>query len=74
MFICCFFYDHHNQKNSMRPAHIHITVEAPGYRKLTTALYPEGNVYLRSDCVFGVKESLVVVRIFLLLTVKTLVY
>ncbi|KAF4564530.1 hypothetical protein EYR40_010695 [Pleurotus pulmonarius] len=47
-------------RHNMRPAHIHITVEAPGYRKLTTALYPEGNVYLRSDCVFGVKESLVV--------------
>ncbi|KAF7426361.1 hypothetical protein PC9H_008729 [Pleurotus ostreatus] len=47
-------------RHNMRPAHIHITVDAPGYRKLTTALYPEGNVYLRSDCVFGVKESLVV--------------
>ncbi|KDQ32085.1 hypothetical protein PLEOSDRAFT_1034258 [Pleurotus ostreatus PC15] len=53
-------------RHNMRPAHIHITVDAPGYRKLTTALYPEGNVYLRSDCVFGVKESLVVVRGFFL--------
>ena len=38
-------------------------IEAPGFRKLTTALYPEGDPYLASDAVFGVKKSLVVVRI-----------
>ena len=37
-------------------------VEAPGYHKLVTALYPEGCNYLASDAVFGVKQSLVVVR------------
>jgi hypothetical protein len=36
-------------------------IRAPGFRKLTTALYPEGDVYLASDPVFGVKKSLVVV-------------
>ena len=36
-------------------------IEAPGFRKLTTALYPEGDAYLTSDPVFGVKKSLVVV-------------
>lgn len=36
--------------------------DAPGYRRLTTALYPEGDPYLSSDAVFGVKKSLVVVR------------
>ena len=46
----------------MRPNHLHITVEAPGYKKLTTALYPEGDSWLASDAVFGVKRSLVVVR------------
>jgi len=35
-------------------------IHAPGFRKLTTALYPEGDVYLASDPVFGVKKSLVV--------------
>lgn len=35
--------------------------EAPGHHKLTTSLYPEGDVYLNSDAVFGVKKSLVVV-------------
>lgn len=35
--------------------------EKPGFRKLTTALYPEGDEYIESDAVFGVKQSLVVV-------------
>ncbi|KAJ8507679.1 hypothetical protein ONZ45_g9965 [Pleurotus djamor] len=47
-------------RHNMRPAHIHFVVEASGYRTLTTAIYPEGNPYIKSDCVFGVKESLVV--------------
>jgi hypothetical protein len=34
---------------------------ADGYATLTTALYPEGDLYLASDAVFGVKKSLVVV-------------
>lgn len=38
-------------------------VEAPGYRKLTTAFYPEGDTYIESDAVFGVKKSLVVVSV-----------
>jgi hypothetical protein len=36
-------------------------IEAPGFHKLTTALYPEGDPILSSDAVFGVKKSLVVV-------------
>ena len=36
-------------------------ISAPGSRKLTTALFPEGDIYLASDPVFGVKKSLVVV-------------
>lgn len=38
-------------------------VEAPGFRKLTSAWYPEGDEWLESDAVFGVKKSLVVVSI-----------
>ena len=45
----------------MRPNHLHIMVEAPGFRKLTTAFYPEGDQWLASDAVFGVKKSLIVV-------------
>jgi protocatechuate 3,4-dioxygenase beta subunit len=36
-------------------------IYAPGYHKLITALYPEGDPYLSSDVVSGVKKSLVVV-------------
>ncbi|KAG1747391.1 Intradiol ring-cleavage dioxygenase [Suillus lakei] len=46
--------------HNMRPNHLHMMVEAPGFHKLVTALYPDGCDYLRSDCVFGVKKSLVV--------------
>ncbi|TBU65983.1 aromatic compound dioxygenase [Dichomitus squalens] len=47
-------------RHNMRPNHLHLMIEAPGYRKLTTAFYPEGDLYLESDAVFGVKKSLVV--------------
>ncbi|KII87846.1 hypothetical protein PLICRDRAFT_141845 [Plicaturopsis crispa FD-325 SS-3] len=47
-------------RHNMRPSHLHLMVEAPGYRKLITALYPEGDKYIKSDTVFGVKKSLVV--------------
>jgi protocatechuate 3,4-dioxygenase beta subunit len=43
-----------------RPGHIHFMVDAPGYDKLVTALYPRGDPYETSDPVFGVKESLIV--------------
>ena len=35
-------------------------LDAPGYDKLVTALYPRGDPYETSDPVFGVKESLIV--------------
>ena len=35
--------------------------DKPGFHRLTTALYPEGDPLLSSDAVFGVKRSLVVV-------------
>ena len=44
----------------MRPAHIHFMVRAPGYKPLTTHIFVEGDPYLESDAVFGVKDSLVV--------------
>ncbi|KAF8556840.1 aromatic compound dioxygenase [Imleria badia] len=47
-------------RHNMRPNHLHMLVEAPGYHKLITSLYPEGCKYLTSDAVFGVKKSLVV--------------
>jgi len=50
----------HIGRHNMRPSHLHLMVEAPGYRKLVTALYPRGDKWLSSDAVFGVKSSLVV--------------
>ncbi|KAH9036216.1 aromatic compound dioxygenase [Lactarius pseudohatsudake] len=47
-------------RHNIRPNHLHMMIDAPGFRKLTTALYPEGDAYLPSDPVFGVKKSLVV--------------
>jgi hydroxyquinol 1,2-dioxygenase len=47
-------------RHPYRPAHIHFIVSAAGYRPVTTELYVEGDPYLDSDAVFGVRESLVV--------------
>ena len=51
------------KRHNMRPNHLHLMIEAPGFRKLITSLYPDQDIYLESDPVFGVKRSLVVVRL-----------
>jgi catechol 1,2-dioxygenase len=43
-----------------RPAHIHFMISAPGHRRLVTHLFLDGDPYLESDAVFGVKPSLIV--------------
>jgi hydroxyquinol 1,2-dioxygenase len=43
-----------------RPAHIHFMIQAPGHATLITHLFREGDPYLDSDAVFGVRRSLVV--------------
>lgn len=47
-------------RHPMRPAHIHFMITAPGYENLITHVFVEGDEYLDSDAVFGVKESLIV--------------
>lgn len=47
-------------RHAMRPAHMHFMVSAEGYDPLTTHLFVDGDPYLDSDAVFGVRESLVV--------------
>lgn len=47
-------------RHPMRPAHIHFMISAPGYRPLVTHIFVEGDQYLESDAVFGVKDSLVI--------------
>ena len=47
-------------RHPMRPAHLHFIVSAPRFETLTTHLFVEGDPYLDSDVVFGVKNSLIV--------------
>jgi len=47
-------------RHPFRPAHIHFMISAPGYRTLVTHLFLDGDEFLDSDAVFGVKPSLVV--------------
>jgi len=47
-------------RHPMRPAHIHFIVGAPGFEPVTTHMFVDGDAYLDSDAVFGVKGSLVV--------------
>ena len=47
-------------RHPYRPAHIHFIVSADGYKPVITQLFVEGDVYLESDAVFGVRDSLVV--------------
>ena len=42
-----------------RPAHIHFIVAAGDFAPVTTHIFVEGDPFLDSDAVFGVKESLV---------------
>jgi len=46
-------------RHPMRPAHIHFMLSADGYERLITHIFVEGDDYLDSDAVFGVKNSLV---------------
>jgi hydroxyquinol 1,2-dioxygenase len=46
--------DHH-----MRPAHMHAIVSAPGYEKVITHVFVDGDPYLDGDAVFAVKNSLI---------------
>ncbi|MGP9812105.1 intradiol ring-cleavage dioxygenase [Rhodopseudomonas sp. NSM] len=48
-----------SQRHPMRPAHVHFLVNAPGYEPLITHVFIEGDKYLESDAVFGVKDDLV---------------
>jgi len=47
------------RRHPNRPAHIHFLVDAPGHEPLITHVFIEGDKYLDSDVVFGVKNDLV---------------
>jgi hydroxyquinol 1,2-dioxygenase len=46
-------------RHPWRPAHLHFMVQAPGYETLITHVFRDGDPYLDSDAVFGVRQSLV---------------
>lgn len=47
-------------RHPWRPAHLHFWIKAPGYEPLITHVFRNGDQYLDSDAVFGVRSSLVV--------------
>lgn len=46
-------------RHPYRPAHVHFMLMAEGRDRLVTQVFAEGDPYLGSDAVFGVKDSLV---------------
>ncbi|MGO4302309.1 intradiol ring-cleavage dioxygenase [Cupriavidus sp. RAF12] len=46
-------------RHPWRPAHLHFMISAPGYETLVTHVFRDGDTYLDSDTVFGVRSSLV---------------
>lgn len=47
------------RRHPWRPAHLHFMVKAPGYETLITHVFRNGDRYLDSDAVFGVRQSLI---------------
>ncbi|HEX7890214.1 MAG TPA: intradiol ring-cleavage dioxygenase [Ramlibacter sp.] len=47
------------KRHPWRPAHLHFMIKAPGYETLITHVFRDGDPYLDSDAVFGVRQSLV---------------
>jgi hydroxyquinol 1,2-dioxygenase len=47
------------RRHPNRPAHIHFLVDAKGYEPLITHVFFEGDKYLDTDAVFGVKSELI---------------
>jgi catechol 1,2-dioxygenase len=45
-------------RHPYRPAHLHYIISADGFETLTTHIFDPDDPYIRSDAVFGVKESL----------------
>jgi hydroxyquinol 1,2-dioxygenase len=46
-------------RHPFRPAHVHFMLHAPGHERLVTHVFADGDKYIDSDAVFGVKDSLI---------------
>ena len=47
------------RRHPYRPAHVHFLVNPPGHEPLVTHVFIEGDKYIDSDVVFGVKDELI---------------
>jgi len=45
-------------RHPWRPAHVHLIVEAPGFRRVVTHVFDEESPWIGSDAVFGMRPSL----------------
>ncbi|MBN3789121.1 intradiol ring-cleavage dioxygenase [Burkholderia sp. Ac-20353] len=46
-------------RHPWRPAHLHFMIQAAGYERLITHVFRDGDRYLDSDAVFGVRSTLI---------------
>ncbi|RDK05410.1 intradiol ring-cleavage dioxygenase [Cupriavidus lacunae] len=46
-------------RHPYRPAHVHFKLSAPGFETIVTHVFLDGDHYLDSDVVFGVKDALI---------------
>ena len=46
-------------RDAWRPSHLHFIVVAEGYKTLVTEVFAEGDPYIETDAVFGVRSDLV---------------
>ena len=46
-------------RHPWRPAHLHFMITAPGFERLITHVFRNGDRYLDADAVFGVRSSLI---------------
>ncbi|MDE0114827.1 MAG: intradiol ring-cleavage dioxygenase [Albidovulum sp.] len=46
-------------RHPFRPAHLHFILSKEGYDEVTTHIFDPDDIYINSDAVFGVKESLI---------------
>jgi len=49
-----------SKRHPMRPAHVHFMIEAKGFDRLITHVFEEGDRYIDSDAVFGVRDALII--------------
>jgi hydroxyquinol 1,2-dioxygenase len=46
-------------RHPWRPAHLHFRIQADGYETLITHVFRQGDAYLETDAVFGVRSTLI---------------